>query len=48
MSLEGEKKPDHLITVFAGLIKMQLMLQEQHMFPFPHHRQLWLCSKTEN
>jgi hypothetical protein len=28
MSLEGAKKPDHLITVLQELIKMQLMLQD--------------------
>jgi hypothetical protein len=28
MSLEGAKKPDHLITVLQELTKMQLMLQD--------------------
>jgi hypothetical protein len=28
MSLEGAKKPDHLITVLQELIKMLLMLQD--------------------
>jgi hypothetical protein len=28
MSLDGAKKPDHLITVLQELIKMRLMLQD--------------------
>jgi putative YphP/YqiW family bacilliredoxin len=35
MSLEGGKKPDHLITVFAGVDKEAVDAARQHMFPFP-------------
>jgi putative YphP/YqiW family bacilliredoxin len=35
MSLEGLKKPDHLITVFAGVDKEAVDAARQHMFPFP-------------
>jgi len=35
MSLEGAKKPDHLITVFAGVYKEAVDAARQHMFPFP-------------
>jgi putative YphP/YqiW family bacilliredoxin len=34
-SLEGAKKPDHLITVFAGVDKDAVDAARQHMFPFP-------------
>jgi hypothetical protein len=46
MSLEGAKKPDHLITVLQELIKMPLMLQDNTCSLFLHHHQLWLCSKN--
>ena len=35
MSLEGNKKPDHLVTVFAGVDKEAVDAARQHMFPFP-------------
>jgi putative YphP/YqiW family bacilliredoxin len=35
MSLEGSKKPDQLITVFAGVDKEAVDAARQHMFPFP-------------
>ena len=35
MSLEGAKKPDHLITVFAGVDKEAVAAAREHMFPFP-------------
>jgi putative YphP/YqiW family bacilliredoxin len=35
MSLDGGKKPDHLITVFAGVDKDAVDAARQHMFPFP-------------
>lgn len=35
MSLEGAKKPDHLITVFAGVDKEAVASAREHMFPFP-------------
>jgi putative YphP/YqiW family bacilliredoxin len=35
MSLENTKKPDHLITVFAGVDKEAVDAARQHMFPFP-------------
>ncbi|SHI37873.1 BrxA/BrxB family bacilliredoxin [Flavobacterium terrae] len=35
MSLEGDKKPDQLITVFAGVDKEAVDAARQHMFPFP-------------
>jgi putative YphP/YqiW family bacilliredoxin len=35
MSLEGTKKPDHLITVFAGVDKEAVDAARKHMFPFP-------------
>jgi hypothetical protein len=45
MSLDGAKKPDHLITVLLELIKMRLMLQENKCF-FRHH-QVWLVQNGE-
>ena len=35
LSLEGAKKPDHLVTVFAGVDKDAVDAARQHMFPFP-------------
>lgn len=35
MSLEGAKKPDRLVTVFAGVDKEAVEAARQHMFPFP-------------
>lgn len=35
MSLEGAKKPNHLVTVFAGVDKEAVDAARQHMFPFP-------------
>jgi putative YphP/YqiW family bacilliredoxin len=35
MSLDGDKKPDHLITVFAGVDREAVDAARQHMFPFP-------------
>lgn len=35
MSLSGNKKPDQLITVFAGVDKEAVDAARQHMFPFP-------------
>ena len=35
MSLDNSKKPDHLITVFAGVDKEAVEAARQHMFPFP-------------
>ena len=35
MSVEGAKKPDHLITVFAGVDKEAVDAACQHMFPYP-------------
>jgi putative YphP/YqiW family bacilliredoxin len=35
MSLDGAKKPDHLVTVFAGVDKDAVDAARQHMFPFP-------------
>lgn len=35
MSLENGKKPDHLVTVFAGVDKEAVDAARQHMFPFP-------------
>jgi putative YphP/YqiW family bacilliredoxin len=35
MSLEGAKKPDQLLTVFAGVDKEAVDAARQHMFPFP-------------
>ncbi len=35
MSLEGAKKPDHLVTVFAGVDKEAVDAAREHMFPFP-------------
>jgi putative YphP/YqiW family bacilliredoxin len=45
MSLDGAKKPDHLITVFAGVDKEAVDAARQQMFPFLHHHHLWRCSK---
>ena len=35
MSLQGEKKPDHLTTVFAGMEKEAVDKAREHMIPFP-------------
>ncbi|MCX6183852.1 MAG: BrxA/BrxB family bacilliredoxin [Flavobacterium sp.] len=35
MSIAGTKKPDHLVTVFAGVDKEAVDAARQHMFPFP-------------
>jgi len=35
MSLDGVKKPDHIVTVFAGVDKEAVDAVRQHMFPFP-------------
>lgn len=35
MSLDGAKKPDHLITVFAGVDKEAVEEARTQMFPFP-------------
>jgi putative YphP/YqiW family bacilliredoxin len=35
MSLNGAKKPDQLITVFAGVDREAVDAARQHMFPFP-------------
>ncbi len=35
MSLTGDKKPDHLVTVFAGVDREAVDAARQHMFPFP-------------
>ena len=35
MSLENAKKPDHLVTVFAGVDKEAVTAAREFMFPFP-------------
>ncbi len=35
MSLENEKHPDHIVTVFAGVDKDAVNQARQHMVPFP-------------
>lgn len=35
MSLAGAKKPDHVVTVFAGVDKEAVAAARQHMYPFP-------------
>jgi putative YphP/YqiW family bacilliredoxin len=35
MSLDGLKKPNQLVTVFAGVDKEAVDAARQHMFPFP-------------
>ena len=35
MSLENVKKPDHLVTVFAGVDKEAVDAARKNMFPFP-------------
>ena len=35
MSLDGNKKPSQLVTVFAGVDKEAVDAARQHMFPFP-------------
>ncbi len=35
MSLEAAKKPDHLVTVFAGVDKEAVDAARKNMFPFP-------------
>ena len=35
LSLQNIKKPDHLVTVFAGVDKEAVAQARQHMVPFP-------------
>jgi putative YphP/YqiW family bacilliredoxin len=35
MSLDNEKKPENLVTVFAGVDRDAVDAARQHMFPFP-------------
>ena len=35
MSLDNERRPDHLVTVFAGVDKEAVDAARGHMFPFP-------------
>ena len=35
MSLDATKKPDNIVTVFAGVDKEAVDAARQHMFPFP-------------
>ena len=35
MSLNGAKKPNHIVTVFAGVDKEAVDKAREHMFPFP-------------
>ncbi len=35
MSLDNSKKPDHIVTVFAGVDKDAVNQARQHMVPFP-------------
>ena len=35
MSLNGAKKPNYLVTVFAGVDKEAVDKAREHMFPFP-------------
>lgn len=35
MSLQGDKKPSSIITVFAGVDKDAVDVARKHMFPFP-------------
>ena len=35
MSLDNAKKPDHLVTVFAGVDKEAVDAAREYMFPFP-------------
>ncbi|MFV0565612.1 MAG: BrxA/BrxB family bacilliredoxin [Flavobacteriaceae bacterium] len=35
MSLQNAKKPDHIVTVFAGVDKDAVAQARQHMVPFP-------------
>ncbi|OBX23486.1 MULTISPECIES: BrxA/BrxB family bacilliredoxin [Bizionia] len=35
MSLDNTKKPDHIVTVFAGVDKDAVNQARQHMVPFP-------------
>ena len=35
MSLENDKKPDHIVTVFAGVDKEAVDAARAHMVPFP-------------
>jgi putative YphP/YqiW family bacilliredoxin len=54
MRVQGEnefrrsKKPDHLITVFAGVDKEAVDAARQQMFPFPPSSPSMALFKTEN
>ena len=44
-SLENEKKPDQLLTSFAGVDKVATNNARELMFPFPHPHLVWLYLK---
>ena len=48
MSLDGAKKPDHLVTIFAGVDKEAVDAARQHMFPFPASSPSMVFSKMVN
>lgn len=35
MSLQGDKKPNNIVTVFAGVDREAVDTAREHMFPFP-------------
>ena len=35
LAIKSEKRPDHLITVFAGVDKEAVAQARQHMVPYP-------------
>jgi len=48
MSLLNNKKPDHIVTVFAGVDIEAVNAARNLMIPFPLLRRVWPCSKTGN
>ena len=48
MSLQNPKKPNHLVTVFAGVDTEAVNAARNVMIPFPPSSPVWPCLKTEN
>ena len=47
-SLENEKKPQHLTTVFAGVDREAVDQARNYMLPYPPHHHVSLFLKTVN
>ena len=48
MSLQNKKRPDHLVTVFAGVDREATDTARSYMVPFHRAHQVWPFLKMEN